>query len=80
MYGKGDYRNVMNLSPDPHVHEIVKFYDGMMEIGEIEKSDYKMEDYATSAVYKKALDTLVEREPNNATYKKLMDEYAGNNA
>lgn len=80
MYGKGDYRNVMNLSPDPHVHEIVKFYDGMMEIGEIEKSDYKMEDYATSAVYKKALDTLVEREPNNTTYKKLMDEYAGNNA
>ena len=34
-----------------------------------------MADYATSAVYKKALDTLVEREPDNATFKKLAEDF-----
>ena len=76
MYGTSDYRNIMNLSPDPHTKEIVKFYKAMQNIGEIEKSDYDMADYATSAVYKKALDTLVEREPDNATYKKLAEDFS----
>ena len=76
MYGTSDYRNIMNLSPDPHTKEIVKFYKAMQNIGEIEKSDYDMADYATSAVYKKALDTLVEREPDNATFKKLAEDFS----
>lgn len=76
MYGTDSYRNVMNLSPDPHTREIVKFYEAMQNIGEIEKSDYDMNEYATSAVYKKALDTLVEREPDNATYKKLAEDFS----
>lgn len=76
MYGTSDYRNIMNLSPDPHTKEIVKFYKAMQNIGEIEKNDYDMADYATSAVYKKALDTLCEREPDNATYKKLAEDFS----
>ena len=80
MYGTDTYRNVMDLSPDPHVKEIVKFYEAMQNIGEIEKSDYDMADYATPHVYKKALDILVEREPENATFKKLMEDYPKYNA
>ncbi len=80
MYGTTDYRNVMNLTPDPHTKEIVEFYEAMQNIGEIEKSGYDMNEYATSAVYKRALDTLVEREPNNATYKKLAEDFDKYNA
>lgn len=76
MYGTETYRNVMDLSPDPHTKEIVKYYRAMQNIGEIEKSDYDMAEYATSAVYKRALDTLVEREPENETYKKLAADFS----
>ena len=80
MYGTADYRNIMDLSPDPHTNEVVKFYKAMQNIGEIEKSDYDMSEYATSAVYKKALDALCEREPDNATYKKLAEDFSKYNA
>ncbi len=80
MYGTSTYRNIMDLSPDPHTNEVVKFYKAMQNIGEIEKSDYDMSEYATSAVYKKALDALCEREPDNATYKKLAEDFSKYNA
>lgn len=80
MYGTSDYRNVMDLTPDPHTDEVVKFYEAMQNIGEIAKGGYDMRDYATSAVYKKALDALVEREPDNATYKKLAEDFGKYNA
>lgn len=79
MYGTEDYRNVMDLTPDPHTKDVVEYYKAMMAIGEIEQSDYDMADYAVPYVYKKALDTLVEREPDNETYKKLAEDYANNN-
>lgn len=75
MYGTGTYRNVMDLSPDPHTKEVVAYYQAMMDIGEIGESDYDMADYAVPYVYKKALDILIEREPGNATYKKLLEDY-----
>ena len=75
MYGTGTYRNVMDLSPDPHTKEVVAYYQAMIDIGEIEQSDYDMADYAVPYVYKKALDILIEREPGNATYKKLLEDY-----
>lgn len=80
MYGTSDYRNVMDLTPDPHTDEVVKFYEAMQNIGEIAKGGYDMRDYATSAVYKKAIDALVEREPDNATYKKLAEDFGKYNA
>lgn len=75
MYGTDTYRNVMDLSPDPHTKKVVAYYQAMMDIGEIEQSDYDMADYAVPYVYKKALDILIEREPGNATYKKLLEDY-----
>lgn len=79
MYGTDTYRNVMDLSPDPHTHEIVEYYNAMMSIGEIEESDYTMDEYATPHVYRKALDILLEREPDNETYKTLDADYEKNN-
>lgn len=75
MYGKGDYRNVMDLTPDPHTKECVGFYKAMENTGAISKGTADFTDYAVSSIYKKALDTLVEREPNNAIYKKLAEDY-----
>lgn len=80
LYGTDTYRNVMDLSPDPHVHDIVAYYEAMMSIGEIEQSDYDMAEYATPHVYRKALDILLEREPDNETYKQLDADYAQYNA
>lgn len=79
MYGTDTYRNVMDLSPDPHTHEIVEYYKAMMSIGEIEESDYTMDEYATPHIYRKALDILLEREPDNETYKMLDADYEKNN-
>lgn len=79
MYGTDTYRNVMDLSPDPHTHEIVEYYKAMTSIGEIEESDYTMDEYATPHIYRKALDILLEREPDNETYKMLDADYEKNN-
>lgn len=76
LYGTDSYRNVMDLSPDPHTNEIVEFYDAMMSIGEIEDNGYNMEDYATSEVYKRALDRLVEKYPDNETYQQLAADFS----
>ena len=36
LYGTDSYRNMMDLSPDPHTNEIVDYYKAMLSIGEIE--------------------------------------------
>ena len=76
MYGKDGYRNVMDLTPDPHTKECVEYYKAMESVGAIEKSSVDFSQYAVPTVYKKALDTLVEREPNNAVYKQLSSDYS----
>lgn len=80
MYGTDAYRNVMNLSPDPHTKDVKQFYKALQNINEIDPdSPYDMEPYAVSGIYRKALDILLDREPDNETYKKLDAEFAQNN-
>ena len=80
MYGTDAYRNVMNLSPDPHTKDVKQFYKALQNINEIDPdSPYDMEPYAVSGIYRKALDILLDREPDNETYKALDAEFAKNN-
>ena len=80
MYGTDSYRNLMNCSPDPYVNRVKDFYHVLENIGEIEKgTPYSMEDYAVPYIYRDALDILLEREPNNETYKELDKVYKEHN-
>lgn len=76
LYGTDEYRNMMDLSPDPHTNEIVDYYKAMLSIGEIEGDPNAMDQYATSEVYKRALDRLVAQYPDNQTYQKLAADFA----
>ena len=76
LYGTDSYRNMMDLSPDPHTNEIVDYYKAMLSIGEIEGDENAMDQYATSEVYKRALDRLVSQYPDNQTYQKLAADFA----
>ena len=48
----------------------------MLSIGEIEGDENAMDQYATSEVYKRALDRLVSQYPDNQTYQKLAADFA----
>ena len=70
----------MNLSPDLHTKDVKQFYKALQNINEIDPdSPYDMEPYAVSGIYRKALDILLDREPDNETYRKLDAEFAANN-
>lgn len=80
MYGLGDYRNVMNLSPDPHCNAVRDFYVALQEISEIDAdTPYTIDEYVVPDIYRAALDIMLEREPDNGTYLRLDQDYASNN-
>ena len=80
MYGTDDYDNVMDPSPDPNKNAVLKFYDTLKNIGEIDKATaYSMDDYVVTSIYRTALDTLLEREPDEQLWKDLDQAYAKNN-
>lgn len=80
MYGTDDYDNVMDPSPDPNGNAVLKFYDTLKNIGEIDKdTPYTMDDYVVTSIYRSALDTMLEREPDERLWKDLDAAYAKNN-
>ncbi len=80
LYGTDEYRAAQDLSPDPYTKAVIEFYDVMKNIDEIDPdTPYSMDEYAVSGVYRKALDTMLEREPDNDTYLKLDSEFAAHN-
>ena len=80
MYGTDDYDNVMDPSPDPNKNAVLKFYDTLKNIGEIDTATaYSRDDYVVTSIYRTALDTLLEREPDEQLWKDLDQAYAKNN-
>lgn len=80
MYGTDDYENVMDPSPDPNRNAVLKFYETLKSIGEIDKdTPYSMDDYVITSIYRTALDTMLEREPDEQLWKELDATYAQNN-
>lgn len=79
-YGLDGYVNDQILSPDPHINACLKFYDAVKNIEEIDPdTPYSMEPYAQPVIYRMALDTMLEREPDNEVFQKLDAEYAEHN-
>ena len=80
VYGTENYTPVMRLTLDPDKKACVAFYQAMANIGEIEDSvDVDWNDYVVTDVYSTALQTLLEREPDNALYKEMQEYFLANN-
>ena len=80
IYGTEDYEPAMRLSLDPDQDACVKFYEAMMNLGEIEDTiDVNWADYVVSDVYGTALQTLAEREPDNALWAELTEYFQAHN-
>lgn len=80
LYGTEDYRAVMELLPDPCTKAVVNFYDSLISIGEIDGSSApEVNEYAVADIYRAALDTLIEREPEESFWQDLDALYKENN-
>ncbi len=80
VYGTENYTPVMRLTLDPDKKACVAFYQAMANIGEIEdRVDVDWNDYVVTDVYSTALQTLLEREPDNALYKEMQEYFLANN-
>ena len=80
VYGTENYTPVMRLTLDPDKKACVAFYQAMANIGEIEdRVDVDWNDYVVTDVYGTALETLLEREPDNALYNEMHEYFLANN-
>lgn len=80
LYGTEDYRAVMELLPDPCTNAVVNFYDALKSVEQIDGSTAPaVDEFAVSDVYRAALDTLMEREPNEEFWQDLDKLYKENN-
>lgn len=81
VYGTDRYTPDMRLSLDPDRDACVAFYEAMANIGQIENvEDIDWKDYVVSDVYGKALETLAEREPDNAFWSELTTYFQAHNS
>ena len=80
VYGTDGYTPVMRLSLDPDKDACIKFYEAMGNIGQIDNTlDIDWSEYVVTDVYGTALDTLAEREPDNALWAELEDYFVEHN-
>lgn len=80
IYGTDDYKTPMVIELDPYTDATCNFYEIMKETGNIDaNTECKMEDHVDSTVYKKALDTLIERGESVDFYKELLEVYKTHN-
>ena len=79
VYGTENYTPVMRLSLDPDKDACIKFYEAMGNIGQIDNSlDIDWSQYVVTDVYEEALNTMIEREPDEqlwADYKAYFEEH-----
>lgn len=79
LYGlPGEYESAMIVSLDPNRNKVEAFYK-VMEANEDISAGKDMSGHIDSGIYAEALEILLEREPGNATFQGLRDEYAANN-
>lgn len=79
LYGTSDYETQLTLLPDPCRNAVLGFYDSMKTVGAIDASARPADDNVVSDIYRTALDTLMEREPNEQFWKDLDKQYKENN-
>lgn len=80
IYGTEDYRPAMRLSLDPDKDACVRFYEAMMNLGEIADTvEVDWNDYVVTDVYGSALEILAAREKDNALWTELQTYFAAHN-
>ncbi|NLF80856.1 MAG: ABC transporter substrate-binding protein [Clostridia bacterium] len=81
MYGlAGEYDHAMIISLDPNKNKVVEFYEIMQANGDIAADTaFKMADHVDVTIYEDALNEMISREPDNAIFSQLRDEFAVNN-
>ena len=80
MYGLDNYENVMDITLDPNKNAVIPFYETLKFLGEIDAdTQYKIEDYIETDVYETALLELLQREPANELWTRLLTEFHENN-
>lgn len=78
LYGSDTYEAVMDLSPDPCRNAVIDFYESLKTVGTIGEDAQPVDDYAVTGIYRAALDTLMEREPDEQFWKDLDALYKKN--
>lgn len=78
LYGTDDYVALMDLSPDPYRNATIAFYNSMKEIGSIPEDAQAPDEFVVTGIYRTALDTLMEREPDDEFWKELDTLYREN--
>lgn len=75
---KGAYGGHIHSIPDPDRKRFIAFWEAMKAAGYIQ-SDIDISKHVNTEIYKTALDQLIRREPQNATYQNLAKDYTVNN-
>lgn len=75
---KATYSGHIHSIPDPDKKRFTAFWEAMKTAGYIQ-SDIDITKHVNSDIYKTALDQLIQREPQNATYQQLAKDFAANN-
>ena len=80
IYGTERYTPVMRVSLDPDRDACIAFYQAMERIGEIDPvTEVDWGEYVVCDVYRDALDTLREREPDRPLWDELDEYYRAHN-
>lgn len=89
LYGTADYDTPLNLSPDPCSDAVKKFYESIKLVESTDPSTAPsvsatdspdIDPFVITSVYRTALDTLMEREPDEQFWKDLDAEFKKNNS
>lgn len=68
----------LGLTPNPALHDVKKFFDGMVDIN-YAKGNVEIEDHTDTTLFKEALDSLIKENPDDAVYLELRDVYETTN-
>lgn len=80
IYGTEDYEPAMRLSLDPDKDACVRFYEAMMNLGEITDTiEVDWNDYVVTDVYGAAVENLAQREPDNELWAELTEYFHSHN-
>ena len=74
------YADVMKISMDPAKNRIQDFYEVMESNGDIpQDSQWNLDEAVDSTIYEEALNTMMEREPEEALWQELQTQFEENN-
>lgn len=71
LYGTDDYEAAMQLLPDPCRDATLAFYESLQDVDQLEGNAAPADDYVVTSVYRRALDSLMEREPDDQFWKDM---------